>query len=242
MANHYFRFKEFTVWQDKCAMKVCTDSCILGAFAANEIGFQNPSPTSILDIGGGTGLLSLMLAQKSAASVIAVESDPNAFEQMQQNFQASEWKERLLAIQQDIRKFETEKRFNIIISNPPFFENDLKGTDESKNLAKHDSGLLLSKLIKIISNLLMPGGKFFLMVPWLRKDYLLTLLEESGLGIESILNVGQTPGHKPFRSIISGVNQVRENKNTSEQVLIIQDKNGYTDEFKKLLNDYYLYL
>lgn len=239
MANNYFRFKEFLIEQEKCAMKVCTDSCILGAFAADKIENGIIDPIFILDIGGGTGLLSLMLAQKSNCHIDAVEIDNQAFRQMDENFRASPWNERLNAIHADIKEWPFKRRYDLIVSNPPFFENELKGNHATKVLAMHDSGLLLSELVNLIRPMLNPGGHFCIMVPYFRKDYLIDLLDKYGLSVVEILDIRQTPAHTPFRSIILG-NMLASKFPLDISELTIKEKDGYSEKFKILLKDYYL--
>lgn len=133
MANSYFQFKEFTVRQERASMKVCTDACLFGAYAANQLIFINPA--ECLDIGTGTGLLSLMLAQKIPANIDAVEIEYASYSQAKGNFEHSPWREQLNVFHTDINQFQSEKKYNCIISNPPFFEKDLKSEDEKKNAA-----------------------------------------------------------------------------------------------------------
>src|SRR3954469_11797521 len=125
MANNYFSFKQFIIHQDKCAMKVCTDACLFGAYVADRFQITN-SKFHVLDIGAGTGLLSLMLAQKnSTVQIDAVEIDKAASEQAKENFKHSLWRDRLHIHHQPIQEFGMNT-YNLIISNPPFYENDLK--------------------------------------------------------------------------------------------------------------------
>ena len=119
MSNNYFQFKQFTIHQDKCAMKVCTDACLFGAFVANEI--QDKTINHILDIGAGTGLLSLMLAQKSNAAIDAVEIDKSTYEQAEENISQSSWKEKITVYNSGIADFYSNYKYDLIISNPPFF-------------------------------------------------------------------------------------------------------------------------
>ena len=162
MANDYFQFKQFLIKQDKCAMKVCTDACLLGAFAANRLPL---TVHRLLDIGTGTGLLSLMLAQRNLNAVIdAVEIDEAAAEQAKENFNNSPWKERLNVHNEPIQKFakSINKKYDVIICNPPFFENDLKSNDNQRNLALHSAALSLEELISIVGFLLEKNWKLFL--------------------------------------------------------------------------------
>jgi tRNA1Val (adenine37-N6)-methyltransferase len=142
MANSFFQFKQFIIHQDRCAMKVTTDACLFGAWVAKEVGGQKSEVETILDIGTGTGLLSLMLAQKTNATIDSVEIDEAAAEQAQENANASLWKDRIFVMPGDAKDMAYTfcKNFDIIISNPPFYENELTSSDHQKNLAHHHRG------------------------------------------------------------------------------------------------------
>ncbi len=223
-------------------MKVCTDSCILGAYAAQRAAGKPKPPKTILDIGGGTGLLSLMLAQKVKAETTAVESNSSAFVQMKENFDLSPWKKNLTAIHADIRKYNPEIKFDMIISNPPFYENNLKGNRADKNDAMHDSGLLFGELVRIIGELLQKEGQFMVLLPYARRAHILNLIEACGLQAFDILNISQTTRHQPFRSIITGRKGNGSKNEVKEKYLTIAQESGYTKEFADLLKDYYLNL
>ncbi len=225
-------------------MKVCTDSCLFGAWIA----YRNDQKTTeknkqvcverILDIGTGTGLLTLMLAQKSTAKIYGVEIENNAFEQAKENFAASPWADKLKAIHSDIKELNPVEKFDLIISNPPFFENDLKSATHHKNLAKHHDGLLLKDLLISIENLLTNNGKFALLIPFHRDAEVISLAEKQGFFLEEKLLVKQTPKHEYFRSM-----QLfsREKKDGKIGEIIIRNVKGlYSEEFELLLRDYYL--
>ncbi len=241
MPNDFFKFKQFTVRQHACSMKVCTDSCVLGAFVASEIYRQNNIPKNILDIGGGTGLLTLMVAQKSDALIESVEIQEKCYMQMKENFSNAPWGDRLTAVHSDIRKWNAGKKYDLIISNPPFFENDLKGEDTGKSMAMHDSGLLLSELIKSIRLNISQKGSFVVMIPSTRQDYFEKELSKNGAAISSVLVMRHREGKPAFRIIYSG-NFYSALAGYHVEQLTIEDKNGYTEDFKNLLQDYYLNL
>ena len=200
MANNYFKFKQFTIHQDKCAMKVCTDACLFGAYIANEL--QNIPVKNILDIGSGTGLLSLMLAQKTTADIDTVEIDTIAFTQAKENIAQSLYKERIKIFNSDILKFTSYKKYDCIITNPPFFETDLKSEDEKKNFAKHNTSLSLSKLLQAIDKLLIADGFFAILLPYHRSNYFeKESVKLNFYPIKEIL-VKQTPKHNYFRTIL----------------------------------------
>ncbi|HUS02889.1 MAG TPA: methyltransferase, partial [Chitinophagaceae bacterium] len=151
MANDYFQFKEFIIQQDKCSMKVCTDACLLGSLL--PVTSKNAEPINrVLDIGTGTGLLSLMYAQRNIHAVIdAVEIEEDSFKQANENFIRSKWNDRIKIFYTDIRKFAPAKKYDLIITNPPFYENELLSTEKNKNIAKHDEGLTFRDLTGIIT-------------------------------------------------------------------------------------------
>jgi tRNA1Val (adenine37-N6)-methyltransferase len=239
MSNNYFRFKQFRIHQDKCAMKVCTDACLFGAFTANRLPF---TAHRILDIGTGTGLLSLMLAQKlNDVMLDAIEIDEAAAQQAKENFEASQWKERLNIYNFSIQQFaETvNKKYDVIISNPPFYESDLKSDDAKRNLALHSAELKLDELIAIAERLLNDNGSFFVLLPYHRTEDLQQLITGKFFIKEKVF-IRQTSTHKYFRSMFWLIKQF-VNEHQSE-IIIMNDKNEYSVEFKELLKDYYLAL
>jgi len=240
MSNTYFQFKQFTVHQDKTAMKVTTDACLFGAWVA---GSQQPGASSLLDIGTGTGLLALMLAQENNSSINAIEIDKDAFEQASANVATSPWKERIQVIHGDAKAFAFPGKYDAIISNPPFYEKELKGDDTKKNTAHHDEGLLLPELLKIIKDLLEPNGHFYLLLPYKRNEEVRKLLVEQELVLEQITFVKQTVNHDYFRMMIAGkLNTAELTETLIDEIAIKDEKGDYTPAFKALLKDYYLHL
>lgn len=237
MANSYFKFKQFTINQDKCAMKVCTDACLFGALIAN---FQLPV-ANCLDIGTGTGLLSLMIAQKnSEVKIDAIEIDAAAAQQATENIAASPWADRIQVINEDIVTFMPDKQYDCIVSNPPFFEDDLLSASKAKNNAKHNTTLSLTQLLRVIDNSLTLHGFFAVLLPYHRVDYFIEESKKTGLHLIKQLLVKQTIKHKFFRGIL-----FFSRKETTPQFaeIIIKDAlQNYTPEFSELLKDYYLFL
>jgi tRNA1Val (adenine37-N6)-methyltransferase len=267
MANDYFQCKQFTVWQQYCAMKVTTDGCLFGAWVARQMldtrcwmldtgslmldaGYCKPDESSLirhssfpiqhslLDIGTGTGLLSLMLAQKTSLSIDAVEIDPAAAEQAAQNIAASPWADRIRVINGNITTVALNGPYPIIISNPPFFENQLASPDAGRQQALHAKELSLSALFRAIVHWLTPQGTLFLLLPAYRHAELENLASQNGLYPQVITWVKQTPRHEPFRMMVQlGM----DTQNLSESELIIKKSSGgYSTEFVELLKDYYL--
>ncbi len=237
MANTYFQFKEFIVHQDMCGMKVATDACLFGAFVANFMSSQ--SANSILDIGTGTGLLSLMLAQQTTAMIDAVEIDGGAAEQATQNFASSNWQSRLYVHHTAIQNFQTLKLYDCIISNPPFFEHDLKSSNNQKNMALHSTELNFDELAATVKKMLKPNGYFAILLPFARAAAFEAKVKDLYL-VKKIL-VKQTPTHNYFRSILFFSTQVIETI-TTQEIVIKEASNQYSDSFKNLLAPYYLYL
>lgn len=240
MPNNYFQFKQFTVQQEKCAMKVCTDACLFGAYAADESKKSKIKIQNVLDIGTGTGLLSLMLAQKFDAVIDAVEIDEQAYIQAKENFEQSPWKERLNIFNEDILHLKTQKKYDCIISNPPFYELDLKSDNRSKNAARHDTALTLQQLLQCADKFLNDDGVFAVLLPYHRVDYFIETATELNLHTFKKILVKQTPSHNFFRGIAL---LQREKTNLSNEEIIIKDETGnYTSTFAALLKDYYLHL
>lgn len=219
-------------------MKVCTDSCLFGAWVADKCEKKIIEPKSILDIGAGTGLLSLMIAQKSFAEIDAVEIDENSFFQAKDNFAKSKWNKRIHAFNADIKDWISPKKYDLIICNPPFFESDLRSIHQNKNIAKHHDALTLNDLIRVVKSNLMSDGNFAILLPFHRIPYFKKLALENNFYLNNELLVKQTPGHSFFRGMLFFGNQ--KAAFTSKELIIKDDEGKYTEEFNFLLKDYYL--
>ena len=218
-------------------MKVCTDACIFGAWVANKMDRGETVPRHILDIGSGTGLLSLMLAQKSTAEIDAVEIDADAASQSKENIEGSPWKEKIRVINVSVTEFAKDKKYDLIISNPPFFEDQLASPDVKKNTAMHSTSLTLKELAVTVKELLSPAGKAAILLPYDRKEFFEEILNNLPLYINEIVNLSHSRSHKAFRRFMFISN---ENKSSPEREMIIKDNTGeYTPEFIFLLKDYY---
>lgn len=243
MSNTYFRFKQFSVNQDRCAMKVTTDGCLFGAWVAATVKQDTATVGHCLDIGTGTGLLSLMLAQQNNCSIHALEIDENAAAQAAENIAASPWKKQIKIEQGDATKFSTDISYDLIISNPPFYENELKGPVDSKNRAHHDNSLSLSQLLLTIKKNLAEDGNFYLLLPFKRNREIRKLLTEQELEIRQLCFVKQSVSHDYFRLMLKGGRYKGPGQAIiAEEIFIKDEKNNYSGTFTKLLKDYYLYL
>ena len=237
MPNPYFRFKLFTVYHDRCAMKVCTDSCIFGAWFAGKIAGKQ----SILDIGAGSGLLTLMLAQQNEAVFHAIEIDLPASEQLKQNISGSPWKDSITTIEGDAAVYPFPQQYDFIITNPPFYDGDLKSDNNKINLARHNEGLTLERLINIIDHNLSPGGSFGILLPFHRTAAFEQLAVNVNFSLIEKMLLRQTPAHNFFRSILRFSKSGSLSPQTYE--LTIRNRYGkYTEDFESLMKAYYLAL
>lgn len=232
-------------------MKVCTDACLFGALVAScttclPKGRQPITPTHgqflhCLEIGSGTGLLSLMIAQKNnALKIDAVEIDEAAAAQAASNIAASPWADRIEVFNEDILAFKPGKEYDCIVSNPPFFEDDLQSVDKAKNDAKHDTSLNLSQLLQVVDTYLQPAGFFAVLLPYHRVEYFIEEAKKTGLFLSKQILVKHTLKHKFFRAVL-----FFNRKQTEPQFaeIIIRDaEHNYTPQFAAPLKDYYLFL
>ena len=234
MSNNYFQFKQFTIHQDKCAMKVCTDACLFGALIPSGL-------TNVLDIGTGTGLLPLILAQKNPHTIIdTVEIDADAAQQATENIAASSWANRLHVFNTDVLEFIPDKKYDCIISNPPFFKDDLRSPDSAKNNAKHNTTLGLNQLLILAEKHLTSEGLFAVLLPYKQVEYFIAEANKTGLHLNREKLVKQTFKHKFFRGILFFT---RKDSPIQSSEIIIKDSEGnYTAEFTAALKDYYLFL
>ena len=236
MANTYFKFKSFTIEQKNCAMKVTTDACLFGAWVASHL----PDCKQVLDIGGGTGLLSLMLAQKSSAAITSIEIEVDCFHQLQENIQQSIFSDRIKALHGNVLDFNTDLKFDAILANPPFYEQQFKSDNKSINQARHEDSLLLTDLFKKANELIKEEGSFFVLLPFYRNEESMMLANKFGFHAKQITKVHQSHNHKAFR-IMSWFERKYENTN-EDQLTITNSDGSYTAAFTALLKDYYLYL
>lgn len=218
-------------------MKVCTDACVLGAWFAAKV----PEYCTILDIGSGTGLLMMMMAQKSRSEIHGIEIDLPSFKQLRENISQNSWKERLKAFPGDARTYSFPAKYDFIITNPPFFENDLPSESEQEQVAKHSKSLTLEELIGVIADNLEPHGSFGILLPFHRWEYFNQLATQHDFSLTENLLVKQSPRHSYFRSILH-YSRVKENFSPSFELMIQEEDGSYTDDFRELLKDYYLYL
>ena len=241
MPNSYFRFKKFTIHQDKCAMKVCTDACLFGAWVARG---SQLAARSIMDIGAGTGLLSLMYAQKNPGAIIdAVEIDEAASKQAKENFDASPWKDQLNIYNLSIQEFASTavKKYDVIFSNPPFYENELESVDEKRNLALHSSDLSFEDLLSAVDQLLADDGSFVVLLPYHRRKVFEELASKKKLFVKEKVLVRQTSEHNYFRCMLYLTGKPAAAVNQTD-ITIMGSDNKYSGAFVELLKDYYLYL
>ena len=241
MANNYFQFKKFTVRQDKCAMKVSTDACIQGAWAARY--FSKHTIQHVLDIGTGTGLLSLMLAQQlSTAAISAIEINEQACEQARENFNLSPWHNRLDAQHSSLQNFMlgNEGKYDVIICNPPFFHNQLQSAQKERNDARHSVSLDKEQLAIGVSTLLTREGSCCVLYPESEWNDWLRVAKKYGLFAEAILKIKPKLNTPPNRVI--GIFSKQKQTVTESEFIIYHAEKNYTAQFIELMQSYYLNL
>ena len=241
MPNPYFQFKQFTIYQDRCALKVSTDSCVFGAWVAKKLAHYEHHIGTALDIGAGSGLLMLMLAQQFPGSIHGVEIDKASYEQATENIAASPWYHRLQLFHNDIKLFSIPYRYDLIISNPPFFEGDLKSANSRYNFAKHDEALTLKDLLEVAERNLSPKGMFAVLLPYQRADWFEEMAASHELYVQEKLLMRQTLQHPHFRAILL-LNRKNGLPQKKEELSIRLNATVYTPGYVALLKEYYLHL
>jgi len=236
MSNDYFQFKQFRIEQDACAMKVTTDACIQGAWTPILPGVER-----VLDIGMGTGLLSLMLAQRNKQLLIdAIELDSNAVKQAAENIATSPWADRISVWEGDACNYAFPHKYDMVICNPPFFNNSLLGNAGQKNMARHTISLTQKYLLDILANNLAEGGYASILLP--QPEYRLwnELITQNGWAEIARLNISHTQDAAVKRVVSlcsrKAINELREKS------LVIKDGTNYTAAFTELLSPFYLNL
>ncbi len=235
MSNNHFSFKQFTIEQERCAMKVGTDGCLLGAWA------DTSNCNKALDVGCGSGLIAIMIAQRCNALVTGLEIDGDAAAQAAENVAASPWKERINIINCDALAYETDEQYDIIVSNPPFFRNSLRNDEAKRSIARHDDTLSCASLMAFAKKMLAPQGRFSVVIPSEQVESWCNEALFKGLSARRISYVRTLP-HKPVkRALLEFVKCAHPVPQTNE--IVIENRPGeYSNDIKKLLGDFYINL
>lgn len=241
-----FQFKKFTINQDRCAMKVGTDGVLLGAWCPID-----NNPFSILDIGAGTGILSLILAQRSnaehpslqgvmAQQIDAIEIDEDAYEQCVENFESSPWGDRLFCFHAGLDEFmeEPEEDYDIIISNPPFYTEDYKTENEQRDLARFSDALPFEDLVEAANLLLSENGIFAVIIPFKEEEKFIALAKDFELHPFKITRVKGTPTTEIKRSLLAF--SKTQKQTLVDELIIEMARHQYTEEYIDLTKDFYL--
>ncbi len=235
MSNSTFRFQQFSVQQQHSGMKICTDAILFAAMVPVK------SSDKVLDIGAGTGVLSLMMAQRGAAQVTAVEITPEACKEARVNFQRSPWSDRLTVINQPIQDFAltATQRFDLIICNPPFFEDHSKASDALRRIARHTDQLSFTDLLQIASHLLSSHGLFYVLTPKFAVTKLIEIGYDNGIYLQQQTNF-QAYEYSPAKvsALVFSQDQISTH---IEQLLVIYDQPGiYSQQSQDFLQNFLL--
>lgn len=237
MSSQEFVFKQFKVHQDKCAMKVGTDAVLLGAWV-NASGAK-----TILDIGTGTGIISLMLAQKSDydALIDAIDIDKNAYLQAQENFSECKWKDRIQIHHTSLQQYvvNSKRKYDLIVSNPPYFVDSSKALEESRTYARHTDQLSFSDLLEGVLNLLSHTGRFYMILPTKESQLFREMAEEQKLYVTRLTRV-ITRTDRPEKRLLMAFEFIQKTIEENSIVIEQDERHSYTDQYKELTKDYYI--
>jgi tRNA1Val (adenine37-N6)-methyltransferase len=233
MANSWFQFKQFTIKQDRSGFKVGTDGVLLGAWA-DIYGSE-----TALDIGTGTGLLALMLAQRSDAKITAIEIDRASFEQAGENIMDSAWSKRISLIHSPLQKFTARDKFDMIVSNPPFFQDSLRPASGSLGISKHDILLSLDELTVIVPRLMHENSRFCLVLPTRESREFEKLATDKGLFLHRIMKVKPNPD-LPVKRHLLEYRLFRTDRVSSDELIIERQRHDYTEKYRELTDEFYL--
>ena len=237
MSNSFFHFKQFTICQDKCAMKVGTDGVLLGAWV------DVAQAKNVLDVGCGTGLITLMVAQRnSQATIDAIEVDIDACDQAIENIENSIFKERIRVFRQSFFAYFSEKKYDLIVSNPPFFKNSLPCPEKKRNTARHNDSLPLEQLIEHATSLLSANGRIALILPVIQSAELEFIIATHRLFERRRTRVITIEGDLPKRFLVElSKDNLQQIQEEAEQTLILQTKDHKrTAQYLSMTKDFYL--
>lgn len=230
-----FQFKQFSVDDSRCAMKIGTDGCLLGAWA------DVSGAEKILEIGTGSGVVAMMLAQRSNATIDTVEIDTDAYKQATDNFIRCPWTGRLKAFHTSIQEYvkSCKTKYDIIVSSPPYFADSLKTKDHKRRLARHTDSLSFQELVSCAKRLLNDDGRFCVIIPSESAENLVNTALIEGLYKTSILQIRPKVDAEIIRSLIQF--ELQKLPTTSEELAILEaDGKGYTNQYQQLTNNYYI--
>ena len=232
-----FRFRQFSVEDDQSTMKVGTDGILLGAW------IETGEAKNILDIGTGCGVIALMMAQRSTASVDAIDISLESTDQARSNFLASPWKDRLKALHRSFMEHATnpENKYDIILTNPPFFRNSLKSLDSSRNLARHHEAFQLTELFEAVNIMLHETGALYIILPQTNTGLLMELALIHHLPVNHILNI-KPKEDKIQNRVIMKFGRTKPEKVQVDELIIRHSDNSFTEKYKELTGDFYLSL
>ena len=236
MPNDTFAFKKFSIKQDKCAMKVGTDAVLLGAWI-------NPDNSkTILDIGTGTGIISLMLAQKTEAKITAIDIDKQSTEQAKLNVLASSYKTKIDVKNISIQELAKDngQKFDLIVTNPPYFIDSFKGTEVNRTIARHADALPFEELIDSVKKLLDIKGKFCLILPKNEAGIFRKMAELKGLYLSKLLRIRTKPEKESEKRHLMQFEFKETEFSESTLVLEENESRNYTQDYKEFTKDYYL--
>ncbi len=233
MANDFFDFKQFKISQRQAAFKVGTDGVLLGAYAEIS-GVRN-----ILDVGTGTGLIAIMLAQRCEADIRAIEPDYESYLQCLENVGHCKWKERIKVENKSLQEFSSAGQFDLIVVNPPYFSDSLRNPDPRISAARHNDALTNNELLKNASRLLNENGRLQLILPYTEGNIFIAEANEYGFFCNDILKIKPLPKSEVRRMILTFC---RQKHRTTEKFLTIEygKRHEFTEDYIRLVKDFYL--
>lgn len=234
MKKSQFDFKQFTICHDRCAMKVGTDGVLLGAWTDVGTGVRR-----ILDVGTGSGLIAIMLAQKCEADIWGVDVDADAVLQAAGNGERTPWSSRLHFLQSDVLEYSPQNGFDLIVCNPPYFENSLRSSDRKRNTARHSENLPFDLLIGKVHDLLEPDGLFNVVLPAQAAEDFAQEAWERGLNLYKKCVVYTKPSAPAKRTLLS-LKKGQADYPETIPIYIYGSDGAYTEEYRKLTENYYL--
>lgn len=241
MSNHWFKFKQFTIHQDRCAMKVGTDAVLLGAWCNvdNPNNKESRTAAKALDIGSGTGIISMMIAQRNQHLIIdGIDVDHDSVVQAKENVKQSSFCNQISIVEADFTNAEFKSKYDFIISNPPYYEEEVFCPDENRNNARHTTSLPFDLLVNKVAHLLNNEGVFSVIIPFKAAESFITKCSDNKLYLIRRTDIYTNPNKASKRSLLAF--SPTQNTLVYDALYIRNEKNEYTQEFLTLTKDFYL--